>query len=222
MSGKNWVGICLLLLGVGFLLQQADLFNFSSALSVWWPLILILIGIIQLTNRSHSSGVSGWLFLLIGGLFLADQWTDANLLIYLWPLILIFIGLTFIFSRGYQRKKPADSKNAIQTLLFFSGTEVRNRSKSFEGGSVTAVFGGAEIDLREAVMSDKGAALDLTTVFGGINIYVAEGVQVEVSGLPIFGGCNDKTRKMGENYTSVLKVNALTVFGGVEISHEPR
>jgi len=149
-----------------------------------------------------------------------NQWVDDNLVTYLWPLILIFIGLTFIFSR-VRREKPSHSNQSLQAFSLFSGTEVRSRSKNFEGGSATAIFGGSEIDLRDAIISDAGATLDLSTIFGGITIYVPQNVQVEVTGIPIFGGWENKTREqtVDNEELPVLKVNCLTVFGGVEINN---
>lgn len=220
MPRKNWIGLFFLVFGLGFLLQQAEILDFSNVLSTWWPLILIIIGIIQLINRTHSSMVSGLLFILIGCLFLANQWFEGSLTAYLWPLILVFIGLTFIFSR-VNRENPSHSNRSIQAFSLFSGTEVRSRSKSFEGGNVTAIFGGSEIDLREAIISDAGATLDLSTIFGGINIYVPGNVQVEVTGIPIFGGWENKTRErvVDNEDLPVLRVNCLTIFGGVEINN---
>lgn len=171
-------------------------------------------------NKTHPSAVSGLLFILVGGLFLVNLWVDANLVVYLWPLLFIFIGLTFIFSR-VNREKPSPSNQSIQAFSLFSGTEVRSRSKDFNGGSATAIFGGSEIDLRDAIISDAGATLDLSTIFGGINIYVPTNVQVEVTGIPIFGGWENKTREhVGANEDlPVLRVNCLTIFGGIEINN---
>lgn len=222
MSGKNWIGLFFLLFGFGFLLQQANVLDFSTVISIWWPLILIIIGIIQLINRTQSAVVSGLLFILVGGLFLVNQWVDANLAAYIWPFLLIFIGLTFIFSRvNRDKKKPTHSDQAIHSFLLFSGTEVRSQSKNFEGGSVTAIFGGSEIDLREAIISDEGATLDVTLVFGGVTIFVPQNVQVEVTGIPVFGGWENKTREhaIDNEEHPVLKLNCLTVFGGLEINN---
>ncbi|MEN1968623.1 DUF5668 domain-containing protein [Lentibacillus sp. N15] len=219
MARKNWIGLFFLVFGFGFLMQQANILDFSHILSIWWPLIFIIIGVVQLFNRTYSTMISGFLFILIGGFFLVKQWVDINLTEYLWPLILIVIGFVFIFSRVNHKKTPVDSKNKIHHFLLFSGTEVRSQSQSFEGGSVTAIFGGAEIDLRDATIADTGASLDLTTIFGGVNLYIPENVQVEVKGIPILGGWEDKTKKRGDDHTGfpVLTVNYLAVFGGVEI-----
>src|SRR5690625_7807924 len=125
---------------------------------MWWPLILIIIGVIQLVNRTNSAVVSGLLFILIGGFFLVSLWVDDILLTYLWPLILIFISLTFIFSR-VRREKPSHSNQSIQAFSLFSGTEVRSRSKKFEGGSATAIFDSSDIVLFIIIISDLAVTL---------------------------------------------------------------
>lgn len=217
MSGRVWLGVFFLVIGVGFFMHQADLLDFTEVLSTWWPLILIIIGIIQLIKRTYASPLTGILFIIVGGLFLANQWFDMNLAAFIWPIILIFVGLAIIFTKVKQ-DKTEHTEQDLNNFLLFSGTEVRSQSKDFRGGSITAIFGGAEIDLRDAELSAEGVALDLTTVFGGVTIIVPENVHVEISGIPIFGGWDDKTRQRGEEEGhAVLKLNCLAVFGGVEI-----
>lgn len=217
MSSKSWIGFILIIFGFGFFLHQADVWDFPEVLSIFWPLILIIIGVVQLSNRSISS-FSGILFIAIGGLFLLNQWVDMNLAAYIWPLLLIIIGLTFIFSK-IGRDKSLDSERSMRVFTLFSGTEVRSQSKQFEGGNVTSIFGGAEIDLRDAIFSEKGASLEITALFGGVSIYLPENVRVEVTGIPIFGGWEDKTRRRMNNDEGipVLYVHYLTAFGGAEI-----
>ncbi|MEI3605672.1 DUF5668 domain-containing protein [Pseudogracilibacillus sp. SE30717A] len=218
MSGRVWVGSFFILFGVGFLMQVLGMVDFVQVLSTWWPIALIIVGIIQLITRTYSSIVSGLLFLLIGTVFLANNLTDVNMTTYLWPLLLIFIGLVFLFTRT-KRGRRANTDENIHTFSLFAGTDVRSQSKDFQGGNITTIFGGAEIDLREAIISD-GAKLDLTTVFGGISITVPENVQVEVKGIPIFGGWEDKTRHYSnEEKATVLTLNCLTVAGGIEIKN---
>jgi len=219
LSGRVWLGLFFLVFGLGFLMQQADLLDFTQILATWWPLILIFIGISQIVNRKHSSMASGLLIIVIGGLFLVNQWFDINLTIYLWPIILIFIGLIFIFSR-VKHEKSSHTEQDINTVAFFSGAEIKSQSNDFRGGSVTTVFGGAELDLREAVFSDEGATLALTSVFGGVSIMVPEHIHVEISGVPILGGWEDKTRSYsGQDSHLLLKLNCITICGGVEVKN---
>lgn len=205
-----------LLLGLGFFLQQAGIIDLPQLFSNWWPFILIIIGVVQLINRKHSSASSGLIFLMIGFIFLMNQWFDLNLIAYIWPIIFIILGIVILFTR-VKREKSFHTESDLDTFVLFSGAEINSQSQTFQGGSVTAIIGGAEIDLRDAVIMD-GASLDLTTVLGGVEMKVPDNVQVEISGMPILGGWEDKTRVRREKEeVSVLKINCLTILGGVEI-----
>lgn len=218
MAGRVWIGILLIVFGIGFLLNQMEVVNLSDVLSTWWPLFLILIGFIQMSNRTRSSLVTGLLFILIGGLLLANQWVEVNLGIFILPAILIIVGVVFLFPKTHYEKR-ADTKDTIDSLVLFSGNELQSQSQNFRGGSVIAVFGGSEIDLRDVVISEEGATIDLTTVFGGAEIAVPDNVQVEISGIPIFGGWGNKTRRHSgaTEELPVLKLKCVVIFGGVEV-----
>ena len=94
------------------------------------------------------------------------------------------------------------------------------------------MFGGADIDLRQAEIMDK-AILKASSIFGGIIIYVPDDVKVEVASTSIFGGVSDKRKDIGrkkkskddegskekqtKNAGRTLYIDANCVFGGVEI-----
>ena len=51
--------------------------------------------------------------------------------------------------------------------------------------------------MRDSIILKDGAKIDVTTVFGGMNIIVPTEWRVVIKGVPIFGGCSNKThRKM--------------------------
>jgi len=218
MSGRIWVGGVFLLFGLFFLMHQADVIDFPQLLSNWWPLILIIIGLIQLFNRKHSSLSSGLLFLFIGLLFLVNQWFELDITAYIWPLLFIIVGIVIIFTR-VKHEKTSHTADGLDTFVLFSGAEIKSQSKQLQGGDVTCILGGAQIDLRDAVIVN-GSVIDLTTVLGGAEIVVPENVQVEISGTPILGGWEDNTRLSKDNEETVLlKLNCLTILGGVEIKN---
>lgn len=201
--------------GFAFLLHQAEIFDLGQLLANWWPLIIITIGVIQLFNRSISTGL---LFSIVGLLFLINQWFDFDLTSYIWPLIFIIIGLVIILTR-VKHNIPYDTSNSINTFLLFSGTEIKSRSKNFKGGSITTIFGGAEIDLREAKIAD-GAIIEITSVFGGVEMTVPPHVELEVTGIPILGGWEDKTIVHREiEPVTKLKIHCVAILGGIEISN---
>ncbi|WP_066190182.1 LiaF transmembrane domain-containing protein [Gracilibacillus timonensis] len=218
MAGRVWIGLCFLLFGIGFLLHQVDIINFGQLLSTWWPLILIMIGIIQLFYRHQASKVSGFMFLFVGVFFLVNQVFNLNVGPYLVPFLLIIIGIIIIFHR-FNRGKRAHTDTDLNTFALFSGAEIRSQSQNFRGGSVTTIVGGAEIDLRDAHIVD-GAMLYVTSVLGGASVMVPENVQVEVTGIPILGGWEDSTRRSnGEGEVIRLKLHCLTILGGAEIKN---
>ena len=54
MTGRNVLGLLLILLSLGFLLDQVDVLNLGDVLGTWWPLILVAVGI-SLLVRSRGS-----------------------------------------------------------------------------------------------------------------------------------------------------------------------
>jgi hypothetical protein len=107
----------------------------------------------------------------------------------------------------------------VSSFNVFSGSEIASHSKEFKGGSISSIFGGAEVDLRDAVPV-AGAELDVFTAFGGIEVTVPQGWQVAARGLPLFGAIENVTAKeqLPDN-APTLSVNATVLFGGLEIKH---
>lgn len=220
MSNRVWLGVVFLIFGIGLFMHQMNVIDFFRVLSVWWPLILIIIGIIQLVQRNQSAAVSGFFFLIIGGAFLLNDVVHINLMVYIWPVLLIFIGIVIIFTR-VKSDQTIDTNESVNAFSLFSGTEIRSQSENFQGGSITSVFAGSEVDLRDAVFLEEGVTLELTAIFGGISLTVPEHVLLEFSGFPIFGGWEDHTRRRSDDKGDfiTLKLNCLTFCGGVEIKN---
>lgn len=216
MRTRIWIGLLFVLVGIGFLLQQAGFIDFSSLLKTWWPIIFILIGISALLERSYSSLLTGGFFMIIGALLILNQWTDFNLLTLILPLVLISIGLAIIFSRSNKKVHVDDN---IQSFSLFSTAEISSRSTNFQRGTVTTIFGSAEINLRDAIIAD-GAEVEVTTIFGGVVLYLPEKVKVNIRGLPIFGGWEDKTKRNVDDVNiPLLKIHCVSIFGGLEVKN---
>src|SRR5690606_38453098 len=111
-----------------------------------------------------SSLLTGGFFMIIGALLILNQWTDFNLLTLILPLVLISIGLAIIFSRSNKKVHVDDN---IQSFSLFSTAEISSRSTNFQRGTVTTIFGSAEINLQDAIIAD-GAEVEVTTIFGGV------------------------------------------------------
>ena len=216
MGNRGFLGILLMVFGVSIILNHY--YNIFAELSTWWPMLIILIGIIQIVKRS-TSPLAGGIVIVIGALLQARM-LDIIPAELLFPIILILFGCWFIFYR-FKGKDNKVSEDRLDHFVMFSGLETRNYTQNFTGGSVTALFGGAELDLRDARLSEQGATLELTTIFGGAELSVPEDWKVVVTGTPLFGGWENKTRlkKQIGIEGPVLTVHCLTLFGGAEIKN---
>ncbi|HOB20181.1 MAG TPA: DUF5668 domain-containing protein [Candidatus Atribacteria bacterium] len=216
MGRKTTLAIILILLGIVLILNQTTDLNIN--LANWWPSLIIIIAAIMTLNRSITP-VTGIFIALLAALV---QLRKFDILItegLMFPCILILAGLWIIFS-GFSGKKKLINRDFIDDFSIFSGLDTRINSDNFMGGSVTALFGGASIDLRDARLSPNGGRLDLTAVFGGVEVRVPEQWNVIISGTPVFGAWENKARNtLVDAKGPVLRIQCTAVFGGVEVKN---
>lgn len=213
---RMWMGLVLLGLGVVGVLGAADVIDAGAVTERWWPLAVIGLGLAAaITQRALSLGpivVTAIGVALLAG---AQDWAVQDKV---WPALLIVVGL-LVLSGLTRRRSPAGEAAALAIL---GGSTVRSTSEHFDHADVSALFGGATLDLRGAHI-DRHARVDALALFGGVDVLVPPGWRVVLRGLPIFGGYEDKTRSDGTLPADapVLTVNATAVFGGVSVTDKP-
>jgi predicted membrane protein len=233
--GLAW-GFILVLIGVALLLHHLSLIPFDP-IARYWPLIIVVFGIMNLTT--HSGRFFGFLLILAGAVLQLNRlgithFTFADL----WPIALIAVGLLLMWgslaTRGFVRAKAkairdfrdqvtgaSDPLTMLNAVAIFGGCERRIAGQIFQGGRATAVFGGIELDFRDADMEDE-AILEVNCVFGGVEIRVPESWHVHSRNLPVFGGYEDTTRHPNNpavGSPKTLIITGMVVFGGVEIKN---
>jgi predicted membrane protein len=215
--GRLFFGSLVVALGVLVLLDNANVLDAGAIIGDWWPVAVILAGVLSLAANPSRWAIPV-LIALIGVALLLETAEILDLGAVLFPAIIIVIGLFIIFGRGIATRTD-EAGDSIQSFNAFSGSELSSNSRDFRGGSVSAVFGGAEVDLRHAVLSPE-AKLDVFAAFGAVEIRVPEGWRVAVKGLPLFGGIENATAKEPlPPDAPLLPVSATALFGGVEIKH---
>src|SRR5699024_11473783 len=91
MRSRIIIGLLLIILCAGFLLDKLDILNFSDLLSDWWALIFVIIGLLHLFKRNRGSALPGLFFILRGVVLLGRKVADINVLEYFWPVLIIVI-----------------------------------------------------------------------------------------------------------------------------------
>jgi len=220
------IGIILVLAGFLLIFRNIGIFSdFIDDVIFSWPMLLVVIGLI-ITIGSSGRKTAGIIIMAVGAFFMIPLIFRESFHMYnmFWPSIFIIVGIIFIFSwRGHWRpagKITESGEDIIDFVYVFSGGERQIVSNNFKGGKVTAVFGGAEIDLTRSQLSPGINYLEIACVFGGVTIIVPDEWDVKIEVTPVLGGFGDERKLKPGRVTEPgkqLLIKGTVVFGGGEV-----
>ncbi|HEX8361633.1 MAG TPA: DUF1707 domain-containing protein [Longimicrobium sp.] len=86
--------------------------------------------------------------------------------------------------------------------------------------NVIAVMGGAELDFRQARIAPGVTEVNVFALMGGVQIVVPPGVHVEMNGIAIMGGFDEKVRAEAPPApgSPILRIGGFAMMGGVEVT----
>lgn len=181
------LGLLLVAIGGTALLGRLGVvdIDLGELVSTWWPMLIVLVGIAALVSVPRA-WVGPAIIILVGAVLQFDRLDLIAVSFWdvFWPSVLLLIGLVLVarYARG-----PADDRNTINSTVMWWGSNPRTTSQDFKGGSLTAVMGGIEADLRAAGIQGR-AEVSAFVFWAGIEIKVPPTWRVTVRGLPILGG----------------------------------
>ncbi len=228
-TGRFIPALILIVVGAIFLLTNLHVFPPDWNWGTLWPVILVVLGLYRLVDGgSRRSNAGGAILLGLGAVFLADNFGVIPVPLWdLWPLLLIALGFGLLLDRiPWQQRleflrpaPPAPGKVKLDAV--FSGGKRKYDGEDFKGGTISAVFGGYELDLRRAFMSADSAVLKVDAVFGGCEIKIPETWNVTLHGGAVFGGYSDESRHPAPGSPGIkqLIIQGGAVFGGVVVKN---
>jgi len=231
MTPRLIVGLAIALFGVVLVLDRLNLVVADQVLR-WWPAVIVAIGaMIFAQSRRIGGGINGVIVMIIGSWLLLNTLGILRVRFWemFWPLVLIGIGAALVLQtlgRRTREASGADSDNTLAVFAVLSGVKRVSTADRFRGGEVTALMGGAQLDLRQATIPPgEEAVLDIFTVMGGCEIVVPSSWTVVTPLVPVMGGIDDKrlaplpgsAESLGGRPAPRLVLRGLLMMGGIEI-----
>lgn len=222
------LGGILIILGGIFLLNTMNVLNFRFAHVVFsWPFIMLVIGLFVLVNTEKK--FLGGILSGLGALFLIPRIFpqvdyDGSIII---PLFFIILGVYIILkkrkvdtSEGFTTETSKLNRDKIDDVSIFGGGTKIISSNNFQGGNITAIFGGSEINLINCQLAEGDNVLDVLCVFGGTTIILPKEWDVVINVTSILGGFSNKAIRNPSvviDQSRTLHIKGLAMFGGGEV-----
>ncbi|KGM10866.1 transmembrane protein [Cellulomonas bogoriensis 69B4 = DSM 16987] len=213
---QAFLGVVLLTVGVVAFLGHLGVVDVTlgALVSTWWPMVVLALGLSALLSAPRAWLVP--LVLITLGVLL--QLGQLGLVqVRVWELLLptvIMVAGILLLTRLSPSREDAPTVNAA---VLWWGASRRTRSQDFRGANLTAVMGGIDLDLRSAEIVRR-ADVSVFVLWAGVDIKVPPTWRVEVTGLPVLGGWEDKTLTPPDPHAPLLVVHVTAVMGGVEVS----
>jgi hypothetical protein len=83
-------------------------------------------------------------------------------------------------------------------------------------------FGDLDFDLREVTVDHWQTTVTVLAAFGNVDVYVPEGINVEVSGLTVFGHRRDWGHEIDRSDAPTIHVHVLGFAGTIDIWRVPQ
>jgi hypothetical protein len=130
-------------------------------------------------------------------------------------------GIDRDLPRGSGAERPGRRPKRF-TGVFFGATERTGRWRLPRQGFGFVFFGDADFDLRQAELGGSVSSLTAFVLFGNIDLYVPEGIDVDLGGLTVFG----HRREWGRDVqplpgTPLLRVKVFSLFGTADVWRVP-
>jgi uncharacterized protein DUF1707 len=108
------------------------------------------------------------------------------------------------------------------TGILFGRTRRTGRWRLSRRGTALVVFGDLDLDLRQAELSGEIASITAFLLFGNVDFYVPETVEVDFGGLAVVGHRREWGRDLPPgSATPLLRVRVLSLFGTADLWRVP-
>lgn len=220
---KSFFGFVMLFLGTYFLLRNE--FDFDFGLSQFiFPIGLIALGIYLILQKQRENKVledvrrdwenkrttnAGYSKTYAEEAKIAEESSNASSFAQ---------GAQSTTGSGFTRTTGTAFADRLNIDAIFSGVNRKLMTKNFEGGKITAAFGGVDLDLTSADFNGV-ITIQVDIIFGGVKMIVPPHWDIRTEVSNIAAGIEDKRyfREGGVDPSKVVVLKGTILFGGLEI-----
>ncbi|UZD24568.1 cell wall-active antibiotics response protein [Algoriphagus halophytocola] len=220
---KSFFGVVMLSLGAYFLLEREFGLDFGIQRFIF-PIALIGLGIYLITQKRKEQQVMNDIQDQIrskskvgassGSSYASSSSSEDN----------ESVGATYNQSgqnksySGMSGVSGTSFSDSVSIDSIMSGINKRMLTKNFQGGKLTAAFGGIDLDLTQTDFTGM-VTLQVDVIFGGIKLVVPPHWDVRVEVTNIAAGVEDKRvyRQTEVDSDKVMVIKGTVFFGGLEI-----
>ena len=210
---KSFFGIMMLGLGMYFLLEREFNFDFGVQRFIF-PIALIFVGIYLITQkRKEQQALSD-----IQDKINSKSTPPATSSEYSKTEDTSSFSSQASGGKSYAGMSGVSGTSYSDRVSIMSGINKRMLTKDFQGGKLTAAFGGIDLDLTQSDFSGI-VNLQVDVIFGAIKLVVPPHWDVRVEVTNIAAGVEDKRayRQAEVDPDKVLVIRGTVFFGGLEI-----
>lgn len=120
----------------------------------------------------------------------------------------------------YTVSSAAHRKDSEFVVAVMGGSSRRGRWTPARKNNAVAIMGGAELDFREAVLAPGITEVQVFTMWGGVEIIVPPGINVESHGIALLGGFEHVGDSVppADPSAPTLRITGFALMAGVDIS----
>lgn len=220
-------GVLIILAGIFLLAHSVFGFSLQLAAGVWWGLVITLVSILSIVHsRLHFWNT---LLLLLGVWLILSNSVfafvpHAGSLFF--GILVVLAGIWIITStygrRPFHGKSVQDNQDYPEYDCLFANRNVENHSQAFSGARIESVFGRMRVDLSGIALRGGAAPVDVSAVFGTLEIVLPRDMPYRTGVTPVFGGFrNDAPVRLPSGGEPFLFIKGEAVFGSVRLLQAP-
>lgn len=226
-----------LLLALGGALYLAKVLGAPLSPFIFTPGVLVMAIGFYIFAKNGFSRPGGLITMAVGAALLLHKiYPGVNIMQYAVPVIVIIAGLSMVaFGYIFNSKKKGDAcmnknnmwssksadftnENRLNERTIMGGINKTVISKNLEGGEISAIMGGVELNLMQADIQSK-VVLNLNVIMGGVTIIVPSNWVIINEVTTILGGAEDQRASAGIQFdqSKILVLSGNLIMGGLEI-----